>query len=207
MPQSLNQFGSCKMNRNAQRSIRLMEEAYISLLTEKPYEKITVTDVTRQAGLNRGTFYAHFDNMSELTERVMNDLASRLVTLIESEYHGSFLLDPMPALSRVGAFFKENRSLFAKLAGTEGLLMLSSSVAARLERWYNGYVKEHASGDELSDLVLGHFLFAGIAGAYHGWIVGELGDCTIEQVNEELSRSIKAVGMGLSPEFTKGALV
>ena len=54
------------LNRNAQRSIRLLKEAFMELLAEKPYESITVSNVARKADLNRGTFYAHFDNVDDL---------------------------------------------------------------------------------------------------------------------------------------------
>ena len=47
-------------NRNAQRSVRLLEEALTLLIAEKPYDKITVSDITRRADLNRGTFYRSF---------------------------------------------------------------------------------------------------------------------------------------------------
>ena len=193
------------MNKNAQRSVRLLEEAFLSLLSEKPYEKITVTDVAERAGLNRGTFYAHFTSMADLTEQVMNDLISRLVNLIAGEFEGTFISNPMPALTRLGAFFEENRALFSKLSGTEGLLVLMSSLTARLEAWFLNYVRSQGSADQLGDLVLGHYVFAGIAGAYHGWIVGELGDCTIDEVNDRLCRFIKSTGTGVLPEMSAGA--
>ena len=45
--------------RSAIRSRKLINEALADLLTEKPLDKITVTDVVSRADINRGTFYAH----------------------------------------------------------------------------------------------------------------------------------------------------
>ena len=40
--------------------------AFGDLLEEKPFNKITITDITSRCGLNRMTFYYHFDNIYEL---------------------------------------------------------------------------------------------------------------------------------------------
>ena len=40
--------------------------AFGELLEEKPFNKITITDITARCGLNRMTFYYHFDNIYEL---------------------------------------------------------------------------------------------------------------------------------------------
>ena len=40
--------------------------AFGELLEEKPFNKITITDLTKKCGLNRMTFYYHFENIYEL---------------------------------------------------------------------------------------------------------------------------------------------
>lgn len=42
--------------RSSIRSKQLINAALADLLQEKPLDKITVTDVVRRAGINRGTF-------------------------------------------------------------------------------------------------------------------------------------------------------
>lgn len=41
-------------------------KAFGELIEEKPFDKITITDLTKKCGLNRMTFYYHFDNIYEL---------------------------------------------------------------------------------------------------------------------------------------------
>ena len=41
-------------------------QAFGELIEEKPFNKITITDITARCGLNRMTFYYHFDNIYEL---------------------------------------------------------------------------------------------------------------------------------------------
>ena len=40
--------------------------AFGELIEKKPFNKITITDITSKCGLNRMTFYYHFDNIYEL---------------------------------------------------------------------------------------------------------------------------------------------
>lgn len=43
-----------------------MDEALISLLEKKDFEYITVKEICEAAGVNRSTFYLHYENMSDL---------------------------------------------------------------------------------------------------------------------------------------------
>lgn len=44
----------------------LMDEALISLLEKKDYEYITIKEVCVKAGVNRSTFYLHYETMDDL---------------------------------------------------------------------------------------------------------------------------------------------
>lgn len=50
--------------RSSLRSKKLIINALVDLLDEKPLDKITVTDIVKKADINRGTFYAHYENVS-----------------------------------------------------------------------------------------------------------------------------------------------
>ena len=58
--------------RNAVRSRRLICDALLELLDEKPLEKITVTDITKRADVNRGTFYLHYNSVAEVISELQD---------------------------------------------------------------------------------------------------------------------------------------
>ncbi|RSX54051.1 AcrR family transcriptional regulator [Bifidobacterium goeldii] len=45
-----------------------MQDAFWRLLEEKPYAQITISDITRESGLNRSAFYYHYGNIPELAD-------------------------------------------------------------------------------------------------------------------------------------------
>jgi AcrR family transcriptional regulator len=63
-----------KRNRQAIRSINALQDALLSLLGEQPYEKISITDISKRSGLTRSTFYAHFDTKDELLENILDEI-------------------------------------------------------------------------------------------------------------------------------------
>ena len=54
-----------------------MDEALIALLEEKELEYITVKEICRQAGVNRSTFYLHYETIADLTDEAMDMIDRR----------------------------------------------------------------------------------------------------------------------------------
>ena len=98
------------LNRNAQRSIRLLKEAFMELLAEKPYESITVSNVARKADLNRGTFYAHFDNVDDLMRSVMSDTADTISEFLSKAVESGCIPRPEPGAYAQARRVEERRA-------------------------------------------------------------------------------------------------
>ena len=48
----------------------VIQDALLELLTEKEYSDITVADLCRAAAINRGTFYLHYKNITQVLDAV-----------------------------------------------------------------------------------------------------------------------------------------
>lgn len=51
-----------------------MNKALISLLEEKAFEYITVSEICKKAGVNRSTFYLHYENTCDLLDETTRNL-------------------------------------------------------------------------------------------------------------------------------------
>ena len=69
------EHGSCprepKLDPRVKRTQKLIEDAFKSLLKEKPFEEISVADIADRATVNRATFYAHFEDKVHLAETMV----------------------------------------------------------------------------------------------------------------------------------------
>ena len=71
--------------RSAIRSRKLITDALADLLLQKPLDKITVTDVVRKAEINRGTFYAHYDDIPDLIQHLIQQTFSTIREALAEE--------------------------------------------------------------------------------------------------------------------------
>ncbi|WP_177184491.1 TetR/AcrR family transcriptional regulator [Psychrobacillus sp. OK032] len=65
-------------NRSIRRTKRIFKLHFISLIREKGYKNVTVTDIVDRADYNRSTFYLYFKDKEDLTEELVNDVLDEL---------------------------------------------------------------------------------------------------------------------------------
>lgn len=51
-----------------------LQTALLTLLKEKPLEKVSIAELCREANVNRGTFYLHFQDVPELFEMYFEEI-------------------------------------------------------------------------------------------------------------------------------------
>lgn len=58
---------------------KAIKESFIKLLNEKPLNKISVKDIVEDCGINRNSFYYHFENIPALLEKIITDETSTII--------------------------------------------------------------------------------------------------------------------------------
>lgn len=69
--------------RSSIRSKNLIKKAVAKLIHEKNIQKITVSDIIRKADISRGTFYAHFADVSSVIEQIESEEIRNLIDYVE----------------------------------------------------------------------------------------------------------------------------
>lgn len=67
--------------KNSKRTIVRMHQAMIFLLNEKSFEKISVVDIAKQAGINRTTFYLFYSSKEELLIEMYNTFLDEYIEM------------------------------------------------------------------------------------------------------------------------------
>ena len=94
-----------KENQRIALTKKLLQEGLLRLLEVKTLDSISVTELCRESGINRATFYNHYSSPQELLEDLENRLTDRLKQIIDNLKTAE---DATNRLVHVCEFFQEN---------------------------------------------------------------------------------------------------
>ena len=180
-----------KEYRSAVRSRRLIRSAFLELLREKAYEKITVTDIVTRADINRSTFYSHYPDVRGLVEEIVGEAINHSTELADSLNIREFLSDPMPFLRELTSYGSDNQELYT-------LLCRSEFAQRQMEQLKRTLIDSAMQSPAFPESVRSSpefrihisFFVGGVLSLYVMWLQGEL-DCSVEDITNQLSQLIQ----------------
>ena len=181
-----------KEYRSAVRSRRLIHQAFLELLREKSFEKITVTDIVNRADINRSTFYAHYPDVRGLVEELMDNIVNNSIQLVANLDFRDIFADPMPFLQELSNFGLENMELY-KLLGR------SDFALKQLEKLKINLVEKAVTAVDIPQqiresnvfLIQINFFIGGIINTYQQWLQGNL-QCSPEEIVKQIAALIQS---------------
>lgn len=158
--------------RSSIRSKTLIRNALVSLMQEKPFEKITITDIVRRADINRGTFYAHFKDSREVLERIRADALAEMKQAICSVSADIVIRNPEPLLRKISEFLSEDSTYYKMLLSTSGIQDFLNEIKRISLEYVMGsdYAKKQLDKEAFASRL--DFLISGIAGVYYDIVLG-----------------------------------
>ena len=60
-----------------------IKDSFLTLLEEKPFSKITVTEICRISEINRGTFYLHYYDIDDVLDDLLNDVITDTSSILD----------------------------------------------------------------------------------------------------------------------------
>lgn len=123
-----------KTNATSRRTIKAIRVAFADLISEKgSLNKITISDLVRRAGITRGTFYNHYDNIYQVAADFQKEILGMLFKP----------MDKIPTPNRVSEYFdnifeylEANEDVYRKLLSSDAPIVfinqLSLHIAERL---------------------------------------------------------------------------
>lgn len=84
-----------------------IETAFLTLILNHKYEDITISQVCKQAGVNRSTFYCHYDDINDLIIKIEGKFAKGMASIFnygERQTHEAFI--------EMFTFIKQNKYFY-----------------------------------------------------------------------------------------------
>ena len=73
-----------------------LQKAILSIMQKKHIDKVTVMELCKEAGVNRGTFYQHYntpnDVLMEIEQQFVDQMRTNLVTYMDVGYESNYLV-------------------------------------------------------------------------------------------------------------------
>ena len=148
--------------------------AFLALLEQRPYRRITVQDIVDECGLNRNSFYYHFSSIQDMIAKAAQDWSDEII--FENAQPDS----PLDCFRPIVAYAEAHRTALLKLYRSlpkDVLLPMLRSVTAHTVEQYFRVATEGIAVDEEKLQLLSRFFFHTVLGALIDWLeAGMRGD-------------------------------
>ena len=183
-------MGEKKEYRSAVRSRRLIRTAFLELLREKPFEKITVTDIVKRADINRSTFYAHYPDVRGMVDELLEEIVSSSLELAKNLRFEELFDDPTPFLAGLTSIGQENLELYKLLGNSDfALKQVENLKAVLVDRAVTSLDIPETIRESTVFQIQINFFIGGILNTYQQWLQGKL-VCSTEDIQEQVGRLI-----------------
>lgn len=170
-----------------------IKASFMKLLNEQPLSKISVRSIVEDCGINRNSFYYHFQDIPSLIEEIITELSDALIqkypkiNTIEECFCAAFqfALENKKAILHI--FHSVNRDIYEQY--------LMSSCDYIVTTYLDTVFGPHAVGDAERDVVI-QFFKCELFGASLEWVSQGMPDSALEKL-----RRLLALCHGLSEDI------
>ena len=128
--------GAVQEDKRIRRTKKLLRQALTRLMQQKDFQSITVTDVVREADINRGTFYIHYKDVGDLLQRLEDEMAERLILVCKKYAYANTEVSAFPYLTELYRFAQDNADLCLVLLGPNGDRAYTERICSILRSYF-----------------------------------------------------------------------
>ena len=177
-----------------------MDEAFLKLLEKKDFAYITVKEICEVAGVNRSTFYLHYETMADLLSEsvshmneqfldyMKNDAGTFITKIKDCPLDELYLVTPeylMPYLS----YIKEHQRLFRTATEHASVLGMDKSYQGMFQHIFIPILERYGVRKQDRDYIM-VFYIQGIMAIIFEWLKNDCAD-SIEYIVNIIQQCVK----------------
>ncbi|NLV49484.1 MAG: TetR/AcrR family transcriptional regulator [Clostridiales bacterium] len=144
--------------------------AFLYLLEDKEFSKLTIRELAETAGINRKTFYLHYSSLDDVMEELRRDILLTAGGIIEKLDFLSADFSEEKAGAVLSGALSRNRKLMRRLLDLKRYGELISGVQGSVRNAFAEYYSTTYGLDEDILRVCAEYLTRGMMGAYKAWL-------------------------------------
>ena len=180
-----------------------MDKAFLQLLEKKDFEYISIKEICEKAGVNRSTFYLHYENTSDLlleSVRYMNEQflsyfqpeSVDIITSLKSCPVRELILVKPKYLIPYLTYIKEHKKLFCTAISKSSSMNLEETYQKLFQRIFNPIMERFDFPVSERNYVM-VFYINGIIAIIVEWVKNDCRD-TIEQITDIIIKRVIPAG-------------
>lgn len=147
----------------------LIRRALTTLLKQKPIERITVKELCEEAGINRGTFYGHFNDLYELRDQIEQELLDDFKEALRV-FDGSFPSAVTEVTASIFHCIKDNADICEVTLGNYGDKDFMLKLVDMGKDFYLSFYTSHFKSAKPEDIEYYYaFVSSGCVGLIRHW--------------------------------------
>lgn len=144
-----------------------LEGAFLQLIEEKPFSKITVNDIVERAGVHRNTFYYHYQSIPAM----LGEICRKMVTQMFVVYKD--VNSPADCILPLVRYTKEHRTAILHIYDSDVRSVLMEYVRQigrfAIERYIDNITDRTGISRHDKELMV-RFYTAGVVGVWTDWV-------------------------------------
>ncbi len=165
-------------DRRFKKNKKEIRRAFIDLVIEKGYDKLTISEITERADINRMTFYSHYESIEDIFNEFCDDMKADIVDAISKEKE--FDIDRLFEL--LNDLMLEEIEFYRLVAKDPKMALFRAGFKEVISQLIRLDLKQGINESKTNRLIMGDLIAVCITYSYLDWLSGEYGDISIGAV-------------------------
>ena len=157
------------MDKRVRKTKRAIHSAMTRLLSVKPIEEITVTELSNAAEINRKTFYSYYNSVYMVAEEMEDEIVERFEDTLRKIDFDTLLQDPQTTINTLARIIASDLDFYETiLTNRNQVYFLQKIITSFKERIMALYFDRNSKDFELQEYML-EYIISGLVSVYQKW--------------------------------------
>lgn len=158
-----------KLDRRTAKTKKAIAIALAKLLSEKEINKITITDIAKEADINRKTFYNYYSSVYEVIDDIENEIVSAFSKSLSEIDMKSDFQKPQIILRVLMEIIRQHADFYGRIFTAGANPNLPDKIAAAITERLKSEFEARTELDGIKLEIISTYTIAGMAAVYREW--------------------------------------
>ncbi|MFF2479611.1 TetR/AcrR family transcriptional regulator C-terminal domain-containing protein [Paenibacillus sp. NPDC058071] len=159
------------------RTKKMLQQAFIAIMQDKEFYKISIQELARKADVNRATFYLHYRDMDDFIDQLLDELFSDIEEIFRNESVTPYRLgSEIRMLVALFTYIGQHAQIYKLLIVSKSIPKFTNRLIKRIQELSFQHVQQEVTGISVySDLnisrdVASWYVSSAMIGTIASWL-------------------------------------